>query len=201
MDASIDRGAPLASLGPGRFTRVAIQTTAGEIEAKLSEAGNWELRLRREDEDNWRIACRGDLDTGAFAAEPAKREPLIRGSLIVEPESRTATVREVAVKLAHKEFALLAILAANPDRVFTKKELVLVVWGYTGTSKWRTLDSHASRLRRKLAVAGAEGMVINCRGVGYRLWDRTDGVTLPPLPTTATRPVIDSKGSSRRPPS
>jgi hypothetical protein len=61
MDASINRGAPLALLGPGRFTRVAIQTTAGEIEARLSEAGNWELRLRREEEDTWRIACRGVL--------------------------------------------------------------------------------------------------------------------------------------------
>ncbi len=181
MDASIDRGAPLALASPGRFTRVAIKTTAGEIEARLSEAGNWELRLRREDQANWRVACRGDLDTGALTAEPATREALVRGPLVVEPESRTPTVAEIPVKLTHKEFALLAVLAAKPDRVFTKEELLSAVWDYTGTSKSRTLESHASKLRRKLAAAGAEGMVVNCWGVGYRLWDRTDVVAIPPL--------------------
>jgi DNA-binding response OmpR family regulator len=182
MDASIDRGAPLALLGPGRFTRVAIQTTAGEIEARLSEAGNWELRLRREEEDTWRIACRGDLDSGAFTAEPVKREALVRGPLVLEPESRRAIVGDVTLQLAHKEFALLTVLAAKPDRVFTKEELLSGVWDYTGISKSRTLDSHASRLRRKLRAAGADGMIINCRGVGYRLWDRTDvAVTFPSL--------------------
>jgi DNA-binding response OmpR family regulator len=181
MDASIDRDAPLALLGPGRFTKVAIQTTAGEIEARLSEAGNWELRLRKEDEGSWRIACRGDLDSGSFTSEPVTREVLVRGPLIVEPDSRCATVGDTTLQLAKKEFALLAVLAAMPDRVFTKEELLSAVWDYTGTSKSRTLDSHASRLRRKLRAAGADGMIINCWGVGYRLWDRTDVIAFPPL--------------------
>lgn len=181
MDASINRGAPLALIGPGRFTRVAIQTMAGEIEARLSEAGDWELRLRREEEDTWRIACRGDLDGGALTTEPVQRGPIVRGPLVVEPESMRATVGKVTLQLAKKEFALLAALAASPDRVFTKEELLSAVWDYTGNAKSRTLDSHASRLRRKLRAAGAGHMVINCWGVGYRLWDRTDVVTFPPL--------------------
>jgi DNA-binding response OmpR family regulator len=186
MDASIDRKSTLARIGPGRFTRVAIQTTAGEIEARLSEAGNWELRLRCEDEDNWRIACRGDLDTGAFTAEPAKREALVRGPLVVEPESRRAMVGEVALKLSHKEFALLATLAAKPDRVFTKEELMIAIWDYTSTARSRTLDCHASRLRGKLRAAGADEMIINCWGVGYRLWDRSDLVAFPPMRPAGT---------------
>ena len=181
MDASIDRGAPLTLVGPGRFTKVAIQTAAGEIEARLSEGGNWELRLRKEDEEGWRVACRGDLDNGAVTAEPATREPLVRGPLVVDPESRTASVGEVTIKLSNKEFSLLAVLAAKPDRVFTKEELLSTIWGYDGTAKSRTIDSHASRLRRKLCVAGADGMVVTCHGVGYRLWDRTDMVSYPPL--------------------
>ena len=191
MDASIDRGAPLALAGPGRFTRVAVQTTAGEIEARLSEAGNWELRLRRENEPNWRIACRGDLEAGAFTAEPAAQEALVRGPLVVEPESRRATIGETVVNLPHKEFALLAVLAARPDRVFTKEELLSAVWGYDGTSKSRTLDSHASKLRRRLAAAGAEGMIVNCWGVGYRLWDRGDLNAFPPLSVSPERGLKD----------
>lgn len=181
MDASIDRGAPLASIGPGRFTKVAIQTTAGEIEARLSEGGNWELRLRREDEDTWRIACRGDLDAGTHTAEPATREALVRGQLIVEPEARRAKVGDATLKLGLKEFELLAVLAAKPNRVFTKEELLSAIWAYSGILKSRTLDTHASRLRVKLREAGVDGMVVNCRGIGYRLWDRADVKAFPPL--------------------
>ena len=176
MDASIDRSSPLAMIGPGRFTKVAIHTAAGEIEARLSEGGNWELHLRKEGEETWRIACRGDLNSGALTAEPAKRDKLIRGPLVVEPEKRSARVGEVEVGLSRKEFQLLAVLAAKPDRVFSKEELLAAIWDYQGTTRTRTLDSHASRLRSKLKAAGADGMVINSWGIGYRLWDRADSV-------------------------
>lgn len=181
MDASIDCGGSLTLVGPGRFTKVAIQTAAGEIEARLSEGGNWELHLRKQGEETWRIACRGDLNSGAFSAEPSKREALVRGALVVEPEIRTASVGDVRLDLSRKEFQLLAVLAAKPDRVFSKEELLSTIWDYAGTAKSRTVDSHASRLRRKLKAAGADGMIVNSWGVGYRLWDRPDAVALPPL--------------------
>lgn len=181
MDASIDHGAPLRLIEPGRFTKVSVQTAAGEIEARLSEGGNWELHLRKAGETNWRTACRGDLDSGVVNAETEARHALIRGPLVVEPEVRIATVGDVRLELSRKEFQLLAVLAAKPDRVYSKEELLATIWGLDGTAKTRTLDSHASRLRRKLKAAGADGMIINSWGVGYRLWDRPDTVALPPL--------------------
>jgi DNA-binding response OmpR family regulator len=51
----------------------------------------------------------------------------------------------------------------------SKEELLDGVWAYRGPSKTRTLDSHASRLRRKLDPQGR--FVINCWGIGYRLID------------------------------
>jgi DNA-binding response OmpR family regulator len=72
------------------------------------------------------------------------------------------------VKLANKEFALLRTLAVEPRRVFTKEELLRDVWGFRSMGRTRTLDSHASRLRRKLDPDGAR-YVFNCWGVGYRL--------------------------------
>ena len=53
--------------------------------------------------------------------------------------------------------------------MFTKNELLRDVWGYRADARTRTLDSHASRLRRKLALAGAADCVLNVWGVGYRL--------------------------------
>ena len=67
------------------------------------------------------------------------------------------------------EYALLVYLARDPGRVYTKDELLREVWGFRLPGSTRTLDSHASRLRRKLAEAGADGLVCATRGVGYRL--------------------------------
>lgn len=183
MDASIDRGSPLKPVSPGRFTRVSVQTPAGEIEARLSEHGNWELRVRRDQEASWRLACSGDLDCGAVTAQPDAHgdEPIVRGVLSIDPAARKVTVSGAELPLARKEFALLLVLAVQPDRVFSKEELLATIWGYAGLSKSRTLESHAHKLRGKLARAGAEGLIVNCWAVGYRLWDRTDLTTFPPL--------------------
>lgn len=74
------------------------------------------------------------------------------------------------IGLRRLEYALLVHLASDPARVYTKDELLRAVWGIGSGIVTRTLDSHASRLRCKLAHAGAEGWVIAIRGVGYRLF-------------------------------
>jgi DNA-binding response OmpR family regulator len=94
--------------------------------------------------------------------------PLRVGELVVDPATRTVRVGERRVELANKEFALLRALASDPHRVFTKEELLRDVWGFRSMGRTRTLDSHASRLRRKLDPEGAR-YVFNCWGVGYRL--------------------------------
>ncbi|MGN6663858.1 MAG: response regulator transcription factor [Solirubrobacterales bacterium] len=92
------------------------------------------------------------------------------GDLVIDPVRRRVTVGDRVVLLSKKEFALLRALAVNPTRVFTKEELLDSVWAYKGNSKTRTLDSHASRLRRKLDPDKGR-FVINCWGYGYRLID------------------------------
>jgi DNA-binding response OmpR family regulator len=62
----------------------------------------------------------------------------------------------------------------DPTRVFTKEQLLREVWGFRSLGRTRTLDSHASRLRRKLSArADGQAFVINAWGVGYRLLDVT----------------------------
>jgi DNA-binding response OmpR family regulator len=92
------------------------------------------------------------------------------GALMIDTDSRAVSLHGEQMRLRRLEYELLVRLASSPRRVFRKQELLSTVWGYL-TATTRTLDSHASRLRRKLAAAaaGEEGWVINVRGVGYRL--------------------------------
>lgn len=92
------------------------------------------------------------------------------GELIIDPVRRRVTVGEREVPLAKKEFSLLRALAVDPTRVFSKEELLLTVWGFRDPGRTRTLDSHASRLRRKLDPEHGR-YVINTWGIGYRLID------------------------------
>ena len=99
-----------------------------------------------------------------------KRGPLRVGELVVDPFTREVRIGERRVELANKEFALLRALASEPTRVFTKQELLRDVWGFKSLGRTRTLDSHASRLRRKLEADGdGARYVLNVWGVGYRL--------------------------------
>jgi DNA-binding response OmpR family regulator len=95
------------------------------------------------------------------------------GELLIDPVSREVTVDGRKVELSAKEFALLRMLASEPTRVFTKEELLRDVWGFKLMGSTRTLDSHASRLRRKLAPSGRR-WIVNVWGVGYRLTDEIE---------------------------
>jgi DNA-binding response OmpR family regulator len=101
----------------------------------------------------------------------ANGEVLVAGELVVDRRTRRVSVRDDVVPLSAKEFELLARLAAEPCRVFTKEELLREVWGFRALGRTRTLESHASRLRRKLNVSEADSYVVNVWGVGYRLLD------------------------------
>jgi DNA-binding response OmpR family regulator len=93
------------------------------------------------------------------------------GELSIDLEARRVEVQGRRVALSPKEYELLVALAAAPNRVFRKAELLRGVWGFRTASRTRTLDSHACRLRRKLAGDGAPRYVVNEWGYGYRLID------------------------------
>jgi DNA-binding response OmpR family regulator len=96
--------------------------------------------------------------------------PLRVGEIVIDPAQRKVSVGEREVALSNKEFALLRVLATDPVKVFSKQELLQDVWGYATLGRTRTLDSHASRLRRKLDPENGR-YVVNCWGYGYRLVD------------------------------
>ena len=91
------------------------------------------------------------------------------GELEIDPSARTVRVAGERVQLSAREYDLLLALAVEPERVFSKEELLRNVWGFVAMGRTRTLDSHASRLRCKLNRRGEPVFVVNVWGVGYRL--------------------------------
>jgi DNA-binding response OmpR family regulator len=91
------------------------------------------------------------------------------GPLAIDPRTHTVSLHGIPVALRRMEYQLLAHLASDPERVFTKEDLLRAVWRYASPGSTRTLDSHASRLRGKLHPASHAQWIVNVRGVGYRL--------------------------------
>jgi DNA-binding response OmpR family regulator len=102
--------------------------------------------------------------------------PIQVGDMVVDPVRRQVWVKGREVRLSQTEFSLLLVLSSDPHRVFSKRELLGEVWGDREMTRTRTLDSHASRLRRKLDPEGA-CFVVNCWGIGYRLSDDAPDLT------------------------
>jgi DNA-binding response OmpR family regulator len=94
------------------------------------------------------------------------------GELVVDPVARAVRLGDEEIVLSTREFDLLHTLAQQPTRVYTKAELMRDVWGYATSGSSRTVDTHACRLRRKLA-RGERPLVQTVRGVGYRLLEGT----------------------------
>jgi DNA-binding response OmpR family regulator len=102
---------------------------------------------------------------------PAADDRLEAGPIEVDLSTRRVLVDGRRVDLPGKEYELLVKLASDPERVFTKEELLREVWGFRSLGRTRTLDSHASRLRRKLQAVAPGPFVVNVWRVGYRLLD------------------------------
>lgn len=97
-----------------------------------------------------------------------RQGPIRVGDLLIDGATREVHLEDEPMKLTGKEFDLLHALAVDPLRVFSKDELLKTIWGYRPGTPTRTLDSHASRLRRKLDPVDGR-FIVNCWGIGYRL--------------------------------
>src|SRR4029077_2496830 len=99
----------------------------------------------------------------------ATADVLVAGDLVIDKRTRRVSVPEALAVLSAKEFELVTRLAVEPFRVFTKEELLREVWGFRALGRTRPLESHASRVRKKLRVGPDDRFIVNVWGVGYRL--------------------------------
>lgn len=142
-------------LVPGRFSSAAIGIGNGEVEIRLSDGGNWQVKVKLGEDEDWRLLCRGHVDGSIFeAGTPTDQKPITVGVLMVDPAARRVEVRGNEVRLAAHEFEVIALLATDPNRVFTKQELLREIWGTRRGGAIRTLDSHVSRAASSSAKPG-----------------------------------------------
>jgi two-component system, OmpR family, alkaline phosphatase synthesis response regulator PhoP len=96
------------------------------------------------------------------------------GSLQIDNAARRVRVGGEEIPLTMTEFNLLAVLAANPERVLTRVQLRDKVWGYPHDLVDHSVDPHVQRLRRKLSDRANPGVRIEAvPGLGYRLSIKT----------------------------
>lgn len=95
---------------------------------------------------------------------PAK---LALGGLCLDEQNREVRLDGEMLALTRKEFALLRLFLASPQKVLSRESLLASVWGYEQDLETRTLDAHILSLRKKLGACAA--MIETVRGVGYRL--------------------------------
>ncbi len=92
------------------------------------------------------------------------------GHIRLDPNERSAWKDGVSVDLTAKEFDLMELLMRNPGRVYSRENLLNVVWGYEYIGDYRTVDVHVRRLREKLELDPANPQYIRTKwGVGYYL--------------------------------
>jgi two-component system phosphate regulon response regulator PhoB len=91
------------------------------------------------------------------------------GAIRLDKATHRVSVGGTEVTMGPTEFNLLQFLIQNPDRVFSRDQLLDAVWGRHVVLDERTVDVHIRRLRKALAPTGADGQVQTVRGAGYRL--------------------------------
>ena len=113
---------------------------------------------------------RAMLRRAGAAAQRTGEGRLTQGHIPLDTAQRSAWRGEELVELTAKEFDLMELLMRNPGRVYSRENLLNVVWGYEYAGDYRTVDVHVRRLREKLELDPANPEYIRTKwGVGYYL--------------------------------
>ena len=105
---------------------------------------------------------------GDMAKSKERADVIEKKGLRVEIDNRRVFINDKEVNLTAKEFDLVLLLASNPNKVYSRDELLKTVWGSTYPGDARTVDVHVRRLREKIESQPADPEYIHTKwGVGY----------------------------------
>lgn len=100
-------------------------------------------------------------------AQIANEKRLVIGNTLLDYNSLTVKTNEETFDMPPKEFYLLFKLLSNPNKIFTRQELMDEIWGMDTDVDDRTIDSHIKKLRRKFE-AYTDFEIVTIRGLGYK---------------------------------
>ncbi len=100
---------------------------------------------------------------------PEATDTLVQiGGLMLDPKSHRVFATDQALKLGRTEFRLLHLFMTHPDRVYSRAQLLDLIWGRNLHVGERTVDMHISNLRKALAPHGYDDLIQTVHGIGYR---------------------------------
>ena len=106
--------------------------------------------------------------TGKKEKDGKDAKVIVKGDLKLDCESRRVFSKDREINLTAKEFDLLELLAHNPNKVYSREDLLNLVWGYEYPGDARTVDVHIRRLREKIEVNPSDPKYVYTKwGVGY----------------------------------
>ncbi len=100
-------------------------------------------------------------------AQIANEKKLVVGDTLLDYNALTVKVHDEIFEMPPKEFYLLFKLLSNPNKIFTRQELLDEIWGMDTDVDDRTIDSHIKKLRRKFEHC-ADFEIVTIRGLGYK---------------------------------
>ena len=97
-----------------------------------------------------------------------KSAMIVSGDVQLDTESRRVIINDVEMNVTSKEFDMLVYLVSNPGRVYSREELLDMIWGVDYPGDVRTVDVHVRRLREKIEPNPSEPRYVNTKwGMGY----------------------------------
>lgn len=96
-------------------------------------------------------------------------EPISIKGLVLDPNKHLLQYNNKTITIGPTEFKLLNFFMKNPDRVFSRNQILDKIWGNKSDIDDRTVDVHIKRLRDTLKISGQESLIKTIRGIGYRL--------------------------------
>ena len=149
------------------LARVRAMLRRVELDSRLLPISTPVMSEERTPASESRMPTRGIPTSENISADaPPLSTPIVRGPLCVYELERIVTLDGVEIELTPKEYDLLLLLASHPGRAFSRDYLLQQLWGYDYDGFDRTVDTHITRLRKKLGAPGEK--IVTVWGVGYR---------------------------------
>ena len=161
----------IAQLRQRKTMPIIVLSAKAGVEARVSV-----LRLGADDFipkpfDNEEVLARVEAQLRRYKqfSEPAAEGILRWGDLVLDRESVTASIDGRPVPLTAREFQILALLMANPKKVFTREQIYVQVWGEDFMGDDNTVNVHISNLRSKLSKVSEREYIKTVWGIGFKM--------------------------------